>query len=352
MIEITRGNLLEADVEAIVNTVNTVGVMGKGIALQFKKAFPENFTIYKKACDAKELHPGKMLVVATNAIIGTPRYIINFPTKRHWRGKSKMEDIDSGLAALTEEVRSRAIKSIAVPPLGCGNGGLRWSEVLPRITNAFADLPDVRVLVFEPAGAPAPRKMLDRTKRPEMTPGRAAVLCLMNRYLVPGYPYLLSMLEIQKLAYFMQVSGQELKLNFQKHLYGPYADNLRKVLEKIDGHFIEGYGDGDGTNAPSTSITLLADAAIEAESFLSHDLESQKRFAHVADLIEGYETAYGMELLSSVHWIATQECEAAKDDVETAVREIQNWNPRKRETLEPVHIRTAWQRLREKGWFN
>jgi len=232
MIERTRGNLLEADAEALVNTVNTVGVMGKGIALQFKKAFPENFKAYRKACDAKELQPGTMLVVESRELTGNPRFIINFPTKRHWRGKSKMEDIESGLAALVEEIQNRGIQSVAVPPLGCGNGGLCWSDVLPRIESAFAELPGIRVLVYDPAGAPLLHGMMDRTKRPKMTDGRAAVLCLMNRYLVPGYMYRLSMLEVQKLAYFMQVAGQDLKLRFQKHHYGPYADNLRKVMEQ------------------------------------------------------------------------------------------------------------------------
>lgn len=351
MIELTRGNLLEADVEALVNTVNTVGVMGKGIALQFKKAFPENFAVYKKACDAKELHPGKMLVVENRELTGNPRFIVNFPTKEHWRGRSRMKDIESGLEALIEEVQSRGIKSIAVPPLGCGNGGLKWSEVLPRIEKAFSDLADVHALVFEPIRAPSPRKMIDRTKRPVMSPGRAAVLCLMNRYQVPGYVYRLSMLEIQKLAYFMQVAGEELKLNFQKSHYGPYADNLRKVMEKIDGHFIEGYGDGAGTNTPDTPITLLADAASEAESFLEHESEVQKRFAQVADLIEGFETPYGMELLSSVHWVANENPEAKKN-AEVAVRDVQSWNDRKRRVLEADHIRIAWQTLNDKGWLN
>lgn len=351
MIERTRGNLLEADVEALVNTVNTVGVMGKGIALQFKKAFPENFKAYKKACDTDELQPGKMLVVETHELPGVAKYIINFPTKRHWRGKSKMEDIESGLTALVDEVRNYQIKSIAVPPLGCGNGGLRWSEVLPRIEVAFESVPDVRVLVFEPAGAPAPRKMLDRTKRPEMTPGRAAVLCLMNRYSVPGYVYRLSMLEIQKLAYFMQEAGQGLKLNFTKHYYGPYADNLRKVLERIDGHFIEGYGDGVGTNSPETPITLLADAAEEAETFLHGNEEAQQHFDEVASLIEGYETPYGMELLSSVHWVAKVECPEARNDVNAAIREVHAWNPRKRQLMQSVHIRAAWDTLHKKSWL-
>lgn len=349
MIELTRGNLLDADTEAIVNTVNTVGVMGKGIALQFKKAFPENFRIYAKACSNKELAPGKMLVVE-NRELTSPRYIINFPTKRHWRGKSKMEDIDAGLRALVVEVKKRRIRSIALPPLGCGNGGLRWSEVLRRIREAFEPLPDVQVLVFEPAGAPSPRGMVDRTTRPNMTTGRAAVLCLMNRYLVPGYPYRLSMLEIQKLAYFMQTAGQPLRLRFQKHYYGPYADNLRKVLERIDGHFIEGYGDGVGTNSPETPITLLADAAAEAEESLKHDAETQQRFNAVSNLIEGYETPYGMELLSTVHWVATQELDAATAGIDQIVAQVATWNTRKSEMMTPTHIAAAWSTLRQKNW--
>jgi len=349
MIEKTRGNLLEADVEALVNTVNTVGVMGKGIALQFKKAFPENFKVYKRACDAKELEPGKMLVVETGELPGTAKYIINFPTKRHWRGKSKMEDIESGLAALVEEVRKRKIESIAVPPLGCGNGGLSWSEVLPRIEKAFEALSDVRVLVFEPAGAPTPREMINRTKRPEMTPGQAAVLCLMNRYSVPGYPYRLALLEIQKLAYFMQAAGQELKLQFQKHHYGPYAHNLQKVLERIDGHFIEGYGDGG--SAPDRPITLLADAAEEAEAFLHANKEAQERFNSVSTLIEGFETPYGMELLATVHWVATVECAEARTDVNAAVRKVHDWNERKSQLMQQAHIHAAWNTLRQYNWI-
>lgn len=349
MIELTRGNLLEAETEAIVNTVNTVGVMGKGIALQFKKAYPENFRIYALACASKELVPGKMLVVENRELSG-PRYIINFPTKRHWRGKSKMEDIESGLRALVAEVKKLQLKSLALPPLGCGNGGLRWSEVLPRIRRAFEPLPNVRVLVFEPGAAPGPRKMLDRTSRPNMTPGRAAVLCLMNRYLVPGYPYRLSMLEIQKLAYFMQTAGQPLRLNFQKHHYGPYADNLRKVLERIDGHFIEGYGDGVGTNSPETPIALLADAAVEAEELLRHDGPTQERFDAVSNLIEGYETPYGMELLATVHWVATQELEAATAGVDQIVARVAAWNTRKSELMTPTHIASAWSTLKQKEW--
>jgi len=151
MVEITRGNLLTADAEALVNTVNCVGYMGKGIALQFKKAFPENFTAYQKACRAGLVQPGKMFTFETGSML-RPRYIINFPTKRHWRGKSRYEDIEAGLRTLVSDVKRLRIRSIAVPPLGCGLGGLDWKKVRPMIEAAFAEVPDVRVMLFEPGG--------------------------------------------------------------------------------------------------------------------------------------------------------------------------------------------------------
>ena len=143
------GNLLNADVEALVNTVNTVGVMGKGIALQFKRRFPLNFEVYAGACSRGEVQVGRMLVVETTAFSG-PRFIINFPTKKHWREPSRLEYVSAGLTALVHEVKSRGIRSIAIPPLGCGNGGLSWSEVRPMIDRAVVQLPGVHVLVFSP----------------------------------------------------------------------------------------------------------------------------------------------------------------------------------------------------------
>lgn len=153
MLELKQGNLLEEDAEALVNAVNCVGVMGKGIALQFKQAFPENFQQYKKACDAKEVQRGRMFTGPTGKLFN-PKYIINFPTKRHWRDKSKIEDIQTGLKALVAEVQQLGITSIAIPALGCGNGGLDWLEVKPLIESAFAELPKVKAIVFQPTGAP------------------------------------------------------------------------------------------------------------------------------------------------------------------------------------------------------
>ena len=152
MIEFKQGNLLKENAEALVNTVNCVGVMGKGIALQFKQAFPENFRQDEKACRAGEVQPGRMFIVPTGNLF-YPRYIINFPTKRHWRSKSKIEDIKSGLKALVAEVQELAISSIAIPLLGCGNGGLDWAKVKPLIESTFVELPELKVIVFEATGA-------------------------------------------------------------------------------------------------------------------------------------------------------------------------------------------------------
>jgi O-acetyl-ADP-ribose deacetylase (regulator of RNase III) len=348
MVERVSGNLLDADVQALVNTVNTVGVMGKGIALQFKKAYPENYRAYKKACDAGQVQPGQMLTYDLGGL-QNPRYIINFPTKRHWRGGSKIEDIESGLVALIKEVERLKIESIALPPLGCGSGGLDWNRVSVLIEQAFADLPAVRVLLFEPAGAPPAEKMRNRTARPKMTKGRAVILRLMDRYFVPGYEYPLSVLEAQKLAYFLQEAGEPLKLNFQEGLYGPYADELRHVMNHLEGHFIRGFG--DGSNDPQKEVQLLPGAAEEAESFLKIHPEIQSRFARVAELIEGFETPFGMELLSSVHWVAAHKDATAKTDAEAAFSGVQNWSQRKADLFKWGHVLAAWQRLRELGWL-
>jgi len=344
MIELTKGDILKADLEALVNTVNCVGVMGRGIALQFSKAFPENFKIYKSACDKKQLHSGMMLTFDLGRL-QNPRYVINFPTKRHWKGKSKIEDIESGLQALVEEVRKLKIHSIAVPPLGCGLGGLDWKQVQPMIEKAFDALPQVQVFIYEPAGAPAAEAMIKNKTAPKMTAGRAALLGLMNRYLEAVMDPFVSLLEIHKLVYFMQVAGENLRLRYSKGAYGPYAENLRHVLGHIEGYYITGYGDAEDN--PNKQIELLPHAAKEANLFLNEHFGTLERFDRVADLINGFETPFGMELLATVHWVAAQEEAANVDD---AVAKTYAWNERKK-MFQEEHIRIAWQILEEKGWL-
>ncbi len=340
MIEIVSGNLLEADVEALVNTVNCIGVMGKGIALQFKQAYPDNYKAYRSACDRKQLEPGKMLVVETGRL-ANPKYIINFPTKRHWRGKSKIEDVDSGLNALVAEIEARGITSVAIPPLGCGNGGLDWALVRSCIEGALSRLTRVKVLVFEPKGAPKAEAMPVATERPKLTRARAILIALLEDYAVPGYR--LTMLEIQKLAYFLQVADEPMRLNFVKQKYGPYAENLHHVLQRLEGHYFRGYGD----RSSDASIRLLPDAANEARHFLRDEMEAKDRLTTVARLIEGFETPYGLELLATVHWVAND----VSDDptLASVVEGVHGWSERKRETFHANHIKKAWNRLNDQG---
>jgi O-acetyl-ADP-ribose deacetylase (regulator of RNase III) len=345
MIETAKGSILEADAEALVNTVNCVGFMGKGIALQFKQAYPENFRVYERACRAHEVRPGRMFVFPTGQMVN-PKYIINFPTKRHWRGASRISDIRAGLEALVADVKRLGIQSIAVPPLGCGNGLLSWWEVQPMIEQALQAVPDVRVLLFEPRGAPEARAMPVHTKRPNMTPGRALVIKLMQDYAALGYSR--TLLEIQKLAYFLQEAGERLRLRYEAGLYGPYAANLNKVLERIEGHFIRGYGD---SQRPETEIELLPGAVEEAGAFLVGRQESLARLRRVDDLIEGFETPYGMELLSTVHWVARYQKPSATN-ADEAVTAVHAWSDRKRQMFKPDHIRIAWQRLQEQDWLS
>lgn len=343
MMEFKQGNLLEEKTEALVNTVNGVGVMGKGIALQFKQAYPENFRQYEKACRTKEVQPGQMFTVPTGSLLN-PRYIINFPTKRHWKNKSQIEDIKSGLLALVAEVERLGITSIAIPPLGCGNGGLDWQEVKPLIVSAFAQMSDVQVVIFEPSGAPVAEKMQVATNKPNMTRGRALVIHLLEAYGIPGYE--LTKLEIQKLAYFLQEAGEILKLPYKKHIYGPYANNLNHVLKNMEGHFIRGYGDGTSR----ASIYVLPEGREIAETFLAAEPQAQERLEQVCKLIYGFETPYGLELLATVHWVAMQDPNPAKN-CEEAIALVHEWSDRKRRIFKPEHIRKAWQRLEEQNWL-
>lgn len=344
MIELKRGDILKEDAEAFVNTVNCVGIMGRGIALQFRKAFPQNYKTYKDLCARGEFRPGTVLVHDMRRLVN-PHYIINFPTKRHWKSKSRIEDIEAGLTALVEEVGKLGIQSIAVPPLGCGLGGLDWEVVRPRIEEAFGKLPGVRVFLYEPVGAPAPEHMVKGKQRPNMTVGRAALLGLMQRYLSAAMDPIVSLLEIHKLMYFMQEAGEGLRLRYQKAPYGPYAENLRHLLSRIEGHFISGYGDAE--DRPDKQVELVPEASKQAEGFLADHPDTLQRFDRVVNLIQGFETPIGLELLSTVHWVATRE---RAQTLDRAIAATYAWGDRKR-MFKAEHIGIAWNVLCQKGWL-
>ncbi|MGH2367720.1 MAG: type II toxin-antitoxin system antitoxin DNA ADP-ribosyl glycohydrolase DarG, partial [Chloroflexota bacterium] len=246
---------------------------------------------------------------------------------------------------LMEEVQRLGIRSVAMPPLGCGNGGLEWSAVEPLIRQAFEAAPEVEVLLFAPQGAPAPATMPVATERPGLTRARALLIELLKRYGEEGYR--LAMLEVQKLAYFLQEAGEPLRLKFTKQQHGPYAENLHPVLQRLEGHYLRGYGDRSGREA----IFVLAGASEAARAELAQAADAEARLERVSRLIEGFETPYGMELLATVHWVVVREDPRAAVDVERAVELAHTWNARKRQTFRPDHLRTAWERLRKQGWL-
>jgi O-acetyl-ADP-ribose deacetylase (regulator of RNase III) len=345
MIEFKTGDILAEDAEALVNTVNCVGIMGRGIALQVKNAFPDNFNAYAAACEREEVQPGKMFVYETGALTN-PRYIINFPTKRHWRGKSRMEDIELGLEALVREIKVRKIRSIAVPPLGSGLGGLDWKEVRSRIMSALTPLMDVRVILFEPNASPETERRMVRSRvAPKMTPGRAALVGLVQRYLSGLLDPFVTLLEIHKLMYFMQIAGEPLRLSYQKAPFGPYAENLRHVLRAIEGYYASGYADGG--DSPNKQIELVPGAVEDAGTFLAEYGDTRERLDKVADLVAGFESPFGLELLATVHWVLNNEQVRSVRDV---IEHTYAWNDRKKRFSER-QIALAVDVLSKKGWI-
>jgi len=339
-----EGDLLNEDVDAIINTVNCVGVMGKGIALQFKNKWPDNYKFYKKACKEGKVKVGESLIYDLGGLFSKPRYIVNFPTKNHWREKSKISYIDNGLQNLINFIKIAGIKSIAIPPLGCGNGGLKWSEVKPIIEKYFEEVPDVKVNLFEPHTAPKAENLVINTEKPNLTIGRAVLIKILSIY--REMEYSLSKLEIQKLSYFGQVLGSLERLRFRKNKFGPYADNLRHVLNEMNGHYISGLGDHDTSDA---SIFLVEGAESEADKYIENNIEIKLKLERLANLISGFESPYGMELLATVHWASG---ESQSKDLEKIVYTVHNWskenpewNKRKKELMSASHIEVAYKRL-------
>ena len=345
MIKFTTGDIFKTDAEALVNSVNCVGVMGRGIALQFKNMYPANFKSYETACKQKEVQPGRMFVSETGQL-SNPKYIINFPTKRHWRGKSRIEDIESGLKALVQEIRNKSIKSIAIPPLGSDLGGLDWREVRSLIETAMHELDEVQVIVFEPGSKPSDGRPNRSTNAPEVTAGRAALVGLMHSYLAGFLDPFVTLLEVHKLMYFLQEAGEPLNLKYAKAHYGPYAENLRHVIRAMEGHFISGYADGG--DAPGKPLDLVPGAVNDAFKFLESNPDTLTRFQRVTRLVEGFESPFGLELLATVHWVATEQ---PKPDLEEVIGRTYHWSERKQQ-FSQRQIGIAYRRLAEEGWLN
>lgn len=338
-----QGDMFNERVDALVNTVNCVGVMGKGVALEFKHRWPENFKEYKKMCSRKALQPGTMFTFENIQMFDNrgPKYLINFPTKTHWRTKSKLSYVSDGLDSLIHEITRLDIRSIAMPPLGCGNGGLEWAEVKELIQEKLSGLNDIEITVFEPFEEKEAPEFVE--SKLSMTYGRATLIKALGD-LEKYFDGSLDRLSLQKIAYFLQVLGVDLKLDFSRNLHGPYSEALRKsyvALEKSG--MIYGFTEGERLSKVTQTGYALAD------EYLSKSPQFDEKIIQRLDhLIQGYESSYGLELLSSVHWLAHHE---KHSPVEKIIAEMADWNENKRNLFDEVVIRDAYERLEEDGFL-
>lgn len=352
MIFYTQGNLLDAPVDALVNTVNTVGVMGKGIALMFKERYELNFRLYAAACKASQVKIGRMFVTETGELDG-PRWIINFPTKEHWKGNSRLEWVESGLLDLKRVLRDRQIRSVAIPPLGAGNGGLDWPTVKLRIETALADLDGVDVFVYEPTAEYLNVAKLAGVQC--LTPARALVAESVRRYWVLGMDC--SLLEVQKLAWFLERSldclelPNELQLDFKAHRYGPYARKLNHLLNGLDGSYLR--ADKRIADAgPLDGIRFDDGRKDVVQAYLKREAKDVMPALDLASrVIDGFESPFGMELLSSVDWLLHRE--GVAPEAQAVLNGLANWpadaaagaGKRKSKIFDERSVRIALDRL-------
>lgn len=323
MIHYKTGNLLDSEAEALVNTVNTVGVMGKGIALQFKNMFPNNFKLYASACKNKELKIGKLLVTKEEVLLLGKKTIINFPTKTNWRLPSEYQYIESGLVELLKVIKEKNIKSIAIPPLGAGNGGLDWNKVKQILEKYLSNL-DCEIFIYEPSDA---IKEFLKKERVKLTPARAMLLSVLYELVRNGE--FVSEFSSEKIAYFLQRFGAKdtFKLEFQPNFYGPYSGKVKHVLYYLNGSYIMGYSSKD--KKPFEELGLIPDAELDVNEFLNRpeNLTYKKIVEKTKSFLKGFYSPFGLELLSTIDFIIT---EKNSKTIESITKELEIWSNRKK----------------------
>ncbi|MGB3183613.1 MAG: macro domain-containing protein [Cyclobacteriaceae bacterium] len=342
--DFVTGNLLDSEAEALVNTVNTVGVMGKGIALQFKERFPENFLAYKRACKEAKVEVGKMFVHKELTLHGE-KTIINFPTKKHWRHKSQYSYIEEGLKDFVKVLRERNIRSVAIPPLGAGNGGLDWTKVKELLVKHLSDIPNTEILVYEPnAAIKQVLQKESRKKDVKLTPARAMLLHSLYRYEKFGEAS--SVFVANKIMYFLQQTGENLRLNFIPYAYGPYDQAVEKVLYALNGKYLKGLEQMQ--TEPFEPLELNYSKESEVAEYIDKELsaEQKQRLHTLFRIMEGFESAFSLEILSSVHFANKQL--GVSEPVRT-LKFIHDWNDRKKYQINERHVNIAMEHLAEYG---
>lgn len=320
MIEYTIGNLFESDAEALVNTVNTVGVMGKGVALQFKKNFHNNYKAYVEACKNGDVQIGRMFVVRDHSLLGE-KLIVNFPTKTDWRKPSEYEYVERGLDALVDTIRQYGIKSIAIPPLGAGNGGLHWDRVKKMIEEKLAAL-DVRIIVYEPSQQIKEQLAKERVK---LTDARALLLYVLFDLVRHGE--YVSEFSCEKVCYFLQRFGAKkyFKLEYIPYYYGPYSGKVRHVLYALNGSYIMGYSDMD--KKAFSPLNLIPDCWNEVSQYVESKSELKEIAERTMAFLRGFYSDFALELLSSIDFLLQS---GQATDRQSVIVGLNSWNDRKR----------------------
>lgn len=322
MIQYITGNLFDSKAEALVNTVNTVGIMGKGIALQFKKMFPSNYKVYKEICDKKEFDIGQLIITKDRNIVTGEKTIINFPTKKHWKSPSEYEFIELGLEELIKVIAKNNIKSIAIPPLGSGNGGLQWFKVKEIITNKLSNIKNCDIYIYEPNNDV---KEVLKNERVKLTPARAMLLFMLFELVKNGE--FVSEFASEKLCYFLQRFGAEkyFKLQYSPNFYGPYSGKVKHVLNYLNGSYIMGYARKD--KKPFEQLNLLIDAEKEVQDYINKDEDLKNIVVKTSKLLTGFYSSFGLELLSTVDYISQTHNISDKNDIK---EKLNGWSDRKK----------------------
>jgi O-acetyl-ADP-ribose deacetylase (regulator of RNase III) len=344
MINYVTGNILDSDAQAIVNTVNTVGIMGKGIALQFKKAYPNNYKSYSTACKNKEVVVGKMFVTTDSNISSGEKLIINFPTKQHWRKPSEYIYIENGLDDLINIIKLNQIKSIAIPPLGAGNGGLKWGKVKKIIEEKLRNL-DIEIFVFEPSSQIVEKLKKERVK---LTDARALLLFVLYDLVKNGE--FVSEFSSEKVSYFLQRFGAKkyFKLQFTPNFYGPYSSKVRFVLNALNGSYIMGFSDMD--KKPFEPLTIVADGFNDVKNYIENKPELAIIANNTTNFLNGFYSDFALELLSSIDFIASTE---KTFDKQIISNKLNDWSDRKRSMFSnPKYIDISVRHLQSAGIDN
>lgn len=339
MIHYKTGNLLESEAKALVNTVNTVGIMGKGIALQFKNMFPNNYKLYANACKNKELNIGQLLVTEEESLLAGKKIIINFPTKTNWRLPSEYEYIESGLLELVRVIKELDIKSIAIPPLGAGNGGLDWNKVKIILENHLSRT-DCEIFIYEPN---ASIQEVLKKERVKLTPARAMLLSVLYELVRNGE--FVSEFASEKIAYFLQRFGARdtFKLEFYPNFYGPYSGKVKHVLYYLNGSYIMGYSSKD--KKPFEELGIVLDAESEVNKFLDDPahIDHKSIVENTKSFLTGFYSPFGLELLSTIDFIIEKKNIKTPEAI---TKELENWSDRKKTLFtNPKFIEIAVQNI-------